>query len=87
MSVAQRNRLQLAGSARAGYNADLHDVTAGNNFNIHSQVASASNGNYVLHPANNTALCLDVRNNGKTAGTVVIGWDCNGGANEAWGLQ
>jgi hypothetical protein len=51
------------------------------------QVAAASNGNYVLHPANNTALCLDVRNNGNTAGTVVIGWDCNGGANEAWAIE
>ena len=35
-------------------------------------------GNYLLHPANNPALCLDVRNAGTTAGTVVIGWDGNG---------
>jgi hypothetical protein len=39
---------------------------------------AGSNGNYLLHPVNNPALCLDVRNAGATADTVVIGWDCNG---------
>ena len=51
------------------------------------QVAAASNGNYLLHPANNPALCLDVRNAGNSAGTVVIGWDCNGGTNESWAIK
>lgn len=51
------------------------------------QVAAASDGNYVLHPANNPALCLDVSNAGTSAGTVVIGWNCNGGSNESWSIQ
>jgi subtilase family serine protease len=51
------------------------------------QVAAASNGNYVLHPAINPALCLDVKGADTAAGTVVIGWDCNGGTNESWAIN
>ncbi|MGA2889946.1 MAG: protease pro-enzyme activation domain-containing protein [Terracidiphilus sp.] len=39
---------------------------------------------FVLHPANNTSLCLDVQGDGTAAGTLVQGWTCNGGNNEEW---
>ena len=32
-------------------------------------------------------MCLDAYNNQATAGTQVITWDCNGGANQQWQLN
>jgi ricin-type beta-trefoil lectin protein len=31
--------------------------------------------------------CLDAVNNGTTAGTKVVIWDCNGGSNQQWQLN
>lgn len=50
------------------------------------QAVVAGNG-YVLHPANNTSLCLDVQGDGTAAGTLVQAWTCNGGNNEEWVLD
>lgn len=47
------------------------------------QAAPGANG-YVLHPANNTSLCLDVQGDGTSDGTLVQAWTCNGGNNEEW---
>jgi hypothetical protein len=50
------------------------------------EAVTADNG-YVLHPANNTSLCLDVQGDGTTAGTLVQAWTCNGQKNETWVLN
>jgi hypothetical protein len=42
---------------------------------------------YVLHPANNTSLCLDVQGDGTANGTLVDAYTCNGGNNENWVLN
>jgi hypothetical protein len=49
--------------------------------------AVPANGAYVLHPANNTSLCLDVQGDGTGAGTLVQAWTCNGGKNETWTIN
>jgi subtilase family serine protease len=51
------------------------------------QAVPANNGSYLLHPASNPSLCLDVRNAGNTAGTLVIAWSCNGGSNQSWAIK
>ena len=50
------------------------------------EAVSAGNG-FVLHPANNTSLCLDVQGNGAADGTLVEAYTCNGGNNEKWVLN
>ncbi len=50
------------------------------------QAVSAGNG-YVLHPANNTGLCMDVQSSGTTNGTLVQVWTCNGTNAQNWALQ
>ncbi len=49
--------------------------------------ASASGSGYVLHPANNTALCMDVQGSGTSSGTQVQAWTCNGTNAQLWALQ
>jgi hypothetical protein len=39
---------------------------------------------YNLHPASNTALCLDVRQAGTTSGTIVQVYTCNGTNAQNW---
>ena len=50
------------------------------------QAVPAGSG-YVLHPANNTSLCLDVQGDGTANGTLVEAYTCNGGKNENWVLN
>ncbi len=50
------------------------------------QAGAAGNG-YVLHPANNTGLCMDVQSAGTTSGTPVQVWTCNGTNAQNWSLQ
>jgi len=50
------------------------------------EAVSAGNG-FVLHPANNTSLCLDVQGNGTADGTLVEAYACNGRNNEKWVLN
>lgn len=42
---------------------------------------------FVLHPANNTSLCLDVQGDGTAAGTLVMAHTCNYNTNEQWVLN
>jgi len=50
-------------------------------------VASGNFANsFVLHPANNTALCLDVQNGKTTSGTPVQVFTCNQTNSQAWTL-
>jgi hypothetical protein len=39
---------------------------------------------YNLHPADNTALCLDVRGAGTASGTIVQVYTCNGTNAQNW---
>jgi hypothetical protein len=48
--------------------------------------AVQSGSNYTFHPANNTALCLDVAGAGTTSGTLVQVYTCNGTAAQSWAL-
>jgi hypothetical protein len=45
-----------------------------------------SGSNYTFHPANNTALCLDVAGAGTASGTLVQVYTCNGTAAQSWAL-
>jgi subtilase family serine protease len=47
----------------------------------------AGGGVYVLHPANNTSLCMDVSGAGTANGTGIIAHTCNGGSNESWAIN
>jgi len=47
----------------------------------------SSGGFYVLHPASNPSLCLDVQGDGTGDGTPVQAWTCNGGNNEQWAVR
>jgi hypothetical protein len=42
---------------------------------------------FLLHPANNPSLCMDVYANGNANGTLVIVWTCNDGANQQWAIN
>ena len=46
-----------------------------------------SGGLSVLHPASNTGLCLDVRGDGTSPGTLTQALTCSGGNNEQWAIQ
>jgi hypothetical protein len=50
-------------------------------------VAARGNGYFVLHPATNIDLCLDVKAAGTGAGTPLIACSCNGGSNENRALK
>jgi hypothetical protein len=47
----------------------------------------SSGGFYILHPASNPSLCLDVQGDGSGDGTPVQAWTCNGGNNEQWAVR
>ncbi len=49
--------------------------------------AVPSSVGYTFNPANNPSLCLDVRGDGTTPGTLVQAYTCNGGNNEQWVVQ
>ncbi len=49
--------------------------------------AVAGGSNYAFHPANNTALCLDVRSAGTGNGTIVQTWTCNGSGAQQWAVN
>jgi hypothetical protein len=44
-------------------------------------------GNYQLHPATNTGLCLDVYFGGTGNGTPVLVYTCTGNNNQSWAIQ
>jgi hypothetical protein len=46
-----------------------------------------ANGTYELRPANNTNLCLDVKDFGTTDRTSVIVWNCTGASNQRWAIN
>ena len=49
---------------------------------------AAPNGNtYVLHPANNTALCLDTQAQSAVQGTSVVTNTCNGSSSQSWAIN
>ncbi len=49
--------------------------------------AVASGSGYVLHPATNTSLCLDVQSAGTANGTPVQVWSCNNTNAQNWALR
>ena len=49
--------------------------------------AVAVGSRYTFHPANNTALCMDVDHSGISNGTLVQVWTCNGTNAQSWALQ
>ena len=48
---------------------------------------TGSSGNYQLHPATNTALCLDVYYGGTSDGTPVLAYTCTGVNNQSWSIN
>lgn len=48
---------------------------------------TGSSGNYQLHPATNTALCLDVYYGGTSDGTPVLAYTCTGNNNQSWSIN
>ena len=48
---------------------------------------SGSSGNYQLHPATNTGLCLDVYYGGTANGTPVLVYTCTGNNNQSWSIN
>ena len=46
-----------------------------------------SGSSYILHPASNPGLCLDVQGDGTGNGNPVQVWACNGGNNEEWAIR
>jgi len=45
-----------------------------------------SGSNCILHPANNTGNCLDVRGDASASETIVQVLTCTGGNNEEWSI-
>jgi hypothetical protein len=48
---------------------------------------TGSTGNSQLHPATNTALCLDVDFGGTSDGTPVLAYTCTGNNNQSWTIR
>jgi hypothetical protein len=48
---------------------------------------TGSSGNYQLHPATNTGLCLDVYYGGTSDGTDVLVYTCTGANNQSWAIN
>jgi hypothetical protein len=48
---------------------------------------TGSSGNYQLHPATNTGLCLDVYFGGSSDGTPVLVYTCTGANNQSWAIN
>lgn len=48
---------------------------------------TGSPGNSQLHPATNTALCLDVDFGGTSDGTPVLAYTCTGNNNQSWNIR
>ena len=48
---------------------------------------TGSSGNYQLHPATNTGLCLDVYYGGTSDGTPVLAYTCTGNNNQQWSVN
>lgn len=48
---------------------------------------TGGNGNFQLHPATNTGLCLDVDFGGTNDGTPVLVYTCTGNNNQSWAIQ
>jgi len=72
----------LTASGTASTDAVVLDPCVGSSAQAWEAVQSGSN--YIFHPANNTANCLDVRGDGTASGTIVQVYACNGGNNEEW---
>jgi hypothetical protein len=61
------------------------DPCAGSSGQAWAAVKSGSN--YTFHPANNTALCLDVVSAGTASGTLVDAYTCNATSAQSWALS
>jgi hypothetical protein len=61
------------------------DPCAGSSGQAWAAVKSGSN--YTFHPANNTALCLDVAGAGTASGTLVQAYTCNATSAQSWALS
>jgi len=49
--------------------------------------AAPAGSTYVLHPANNTGLCLDTQGGSSVQGTSVAANTCNGSASQSWSIN
>ena len=72
----------LTASGTGSGSAVVLDPCVGSSAQAWEAVVSGSS--YNLHPANNTALCLDVRNAGTASGTVVQVYTCNSTNAQSW---
>jgi hypothetical protein len=50
-------------------------------------VVPVGSGTYMLHPAGNTGLCLDVQGAATGNGTLVIASACHNGSNQIWAIN
>ena len=48
---------------------------------------TSAGSEYILHPAGNAGLCLDVQNSGTTNGTLVQVYTCNNTNAQNWALE
>jgi hypothetical protein len=74
----------LTASGTTSGSAVVLDPCAGSTGQAWEAVASGSN--WVFHPANNTALCLDVAGAGTASGTAVQVYTCNSTTAQSWAL-
>jgi hypothetical protein len=74
----------LTASGTASGSAVVLDSCVGSSAQAWEAVKSGSN--YILHPANNTGLCLDVEGASSNSGTPVQVYTCNGTNAQSWAL-
>jgi hypothetical protein len=74
----------LTASGTGSGSAVVLDPCAGSTGQAWEAVQSGSD--YIFHPANNTALCLDVKGASSTSGTGVDVYSCNGTNAQNWAL-
>jgi aryl-phospho-beta-D-glucosidase BglC (GH1 family) len=63
------------------------DPCVGSSGQAWEAVATGTGSYYILHPANNTALCLDVEDASSTSGTGVQVYTCNSTNAQSWNLS
>ena len=83
-NLATEGAYCLTASGTTSGSIAVLDPCAGTSAQAWEAVASGSN--YTFHPANNTALCLDVVSAGTASGTLVDVYTCNGTAAQSWAL-
>ena len=84
-NLATEGAYCLTASGTASGSAVVLDPCNGSAAQAWNAVPSGSF--YTFNPANNPSLCLDVRADGTSPGTLVQAWTCNSGNNEQWAVN